>query len=371
MILLNRGYSPLPTKTFKSRYFWIDIIKAIGILGVVYIHAPEVFLLNLNGCQLLIPTIYFRFGVPLFVIISFFLGEHLRLERSLSLSTFQFWKKRLPRLFLPYIVWSVFYFAFEVYRRYPKNFQFSLTGIWAGQYYLVVLLQLTILFPFLYGIKITPKRLMLVGTATFLFSYLPFSYFLIGKFQGISKYNPSFGFYWLFYLLFALYVAREYELVRALIKRIKLSVRLSLLFGLPLLFCGEDFLLQHLTWFLNGNLNPYLRLSTLVVSSLMFLLFIDLDVELNKLKIKGAIANLCDRSISTLSTWTLGIYCLNPFVILLSKDILENFSYRDYVLNLPLGVKFLLPMLIMLFVCSACVALSQAISRLHAKALVR
>jgi hypothetical protein len=201
--------------------------------------------------------------------------------------------------------------------------------------------------------------------------YLPFSYFLIGKFQEISKDNPSFGFYWIFYLLFALYVAREYEFVKTSIKRIKLSVRLSLLLSLPLLFWGEDFLLQHLTWFFDGNLNPYLRLSTLVVSPLMFLLSIDLDVELDKLKKRMAIANSLERVLKELSTWTLGIYCLNPFVILLTKDILENFSYRDYVLNLPLGVKLLLPTPIVLFVCSACILPSRAIARLGAKALVR
>lgn len=358
-------------KVTSKRYSWIDIVKAIGIFGVVYIHAPEAFLYEIPGSTLLLPTIYFRFAVPLFIIISFFLAERLRIERSLSISTRQFWKKRLPRLLVPYILWSIFYYAYELYRRYPKPFQLSFTDTWAGQYYLFILLQLTLLAPFLHRLKLTPNRLAIAGLATLFFTYIPFAYFSISKIHFISNYNPSYFFYWLFYVLFAWYVAREYEAIQEKINKIKVSIRLGLLFSIPLLFIVENWLIERLKWIFDGDTDPYLRLTTLLVSPLIFLLSIDLNLVLEKIKIPKFIKQVTDRAIALLSKWTLGIYCLNPFVILFTKDALENVSYQSYVLNLPTGVRFFLPAIAMIFVCGVSIALSWIIARLRGAALVK
>src|SRR6185312_2542349 len=77
--------------------------KALSLFGVVYIHSA-----SLVKTDYAVPGYYFRFCVPVFIICSFFLSEKALLRSEEK--KFPFIKKRLIRLFIPYIVWSMMYF---------------------------------------------------------------------------------------------------------------------------------------------------------------------------------------------------------------------------------------------------------------------
>ncbi|MGL4818474.1 MAG: acyltransferase [Bacilli bacterium] len=100
-----------------SRIFYLDIIKVLAIIGVVGIHVTAPFVVNLdilgsanwwfansiNGGA--------RWAVPAFFMVS----GALLLAPSRSTNEFKQLGKRLHRVVLPLIVWSVIYFAYKHY----------------------------------------------------------------------------------------------------------------------------------------------------------------------------------------------------------------------------------------------------------------
>jgi len=75
----------------KAYYHWINYLKIASIFGVVYIHAN-------SDPQLALSTVYFRFGVPIFIISSFFLAERYTLSLSTDLQVVPYLQKRVIRL---------------------------------------------------------------------------------------------------------------------------------------------------------------------------------------------------------------------------------------------------------------------------------
>lgn len=131
----------------------IDILRILSILAVICIHTttrtleasaydlhnfPLTFLLNQSS----------RFAVSLFFMIS---GFVLELTYPFHANYIAYLKKRLSKIFVPYIFWSFIYFFF-VYTQHTENF---LTAILSGNasyqlYFIPTLLFFYTLFPFLH-----------------------------------------------------------------------------------------------------------------------------------------------------------------------------------------------------------------------------
>ena len=294
----------------QAYYHWINHLKIASIVGVVYIHA------NSNP-QLALSTVYFRFGVPIFIISSFFLAERYTLSSGTELPIFPYLKKRVSRLLVPYLFWSSIYCWVKFRPSYPSIFKFLTVhwiGFgWAGQYYLIMMIQLTLIYPFVRRIDITSRNLFLAFFSTLLLLYGPLNYFnLSPAIEGLSE---SIFIYWLFYMLFAIYVARHYQHIKNWFAGIGLWQRLILIISLPLLMVIESILVSPF----NETINPYFCVSTLVASSLIFLLMADIDSVWHRKKTHA------DQNFQLLpkSHWvsnlTLGIFCLNPLIIHLSS----------------------------------------------------
>ncbi|WP_407380270.1 acyltransferase [Methanobrevibacter sp.] len=110
------------TKT--KRIFYFDLLRAIAIIGIIFCHTSANFIAkDLNGFNFYISAFFdcFRdFSIPVFVMLS----GALLIGKKDSLRTF--FKKRLSRLFVPFVFWDILYTIYSFI--YYKN-GFSLENI--------------------------------------------------------------------------------------------------------------------------------------------------------------------------------------------------------------------------------------------------
>ena len=185
---------------FTSRDRNFDYLKTCAILGVVYIHSGIPF----SGV--------FRFCVPVFIGMWAFY-----MERGLSRRPAEAYKAyildRLKVLMIPYAFWSAVYISF-----YPANSWFT-TPIhtiiggwmggyaWGGQYYFIILIQLTLLFPFVRN-WITHDNCWILITIGAVFNV--FAEYFLGGNKIIFGVNDRLFVYWIPYVVLGLSLARGY-----------------------------------------------------------------------------------------------------------------------------------------------------------------
>jgi probable poly-beta-1,6-N-acetyl-D-glucosamine export protein len=141
-ILKQKKYNPV-----------IDLLRFICILAVISIHVTT-RLIEASGFALQkVPLALFfnqisRFAVPLFFLIS---GFVLELNYSFHSNYFSYLKKRVNRLFIPYIAWSAIYYYF-LYTNHTRSFLSSLLDGSASYqlYFIPSLLLLYIFFPLIH-----------------------------------------------------------------------------------------------------------------------------------------------------------------------------------------------------------------------------
>lgn len=339
-------------QTNKIRYLWIDIAKLVSIFGVVYIHGGT------KNLSFLVS--YFSFCVPVFVIASFFLIERLQIDRSTNFSSSKFLQHRLPRLILPYVTWSIIYLFINHQSSYSSITKFITlhwTGFgWSGQYYLLVLLQLTLIYPLLRLVKITPKSLLVIGFITLLCLNIPFDYLAVSPI--IKKLHQVPFLYWIFYAFFGICVARNYVYLQSAIAKVKLFYCVILMITTSLVLPLESFMQMQL------NLSKIvLFIGNLVVAPLLFLLFMRLNFNENQSNFSQQFA----AKVSWLSTWTLGVFCLNPLIY----HFLGVVPLYQKLSNLPTAIAIVGSFPRTLLVCTLAVILSWLINRLGAAALVK
>lgn len=167
----------------NKRFLEIDLIKIISCLAVIAIHtsargvtepAAQETVRNIsmffNGLS--------NFAVPSFIFLS---GLALMLRYgNKPLSILDFVRKRMKSILIPYLFWSFIYFYINVragYYAIDLNNILSVIFLGTGEYHLyfvVILFQLYLLFPFL---KLTLERMgPLIGLASVLVLHLAFSY---------------------------------------------------------------------------------------------------------------------------------------------------------------------------------------------------
>ncbi|MBR4447966.1 acyltransferase [Methanobrevibacter sp.] len=95
----------------SKRIFYYDVLRALAIIGIVFCHASIVFVLTgINNPDFYISAFFdcFReFSIPVFVMLS----GALLINKKDSLKTF--FKKRLSRIFIPFLFWVVIYIVYS------------------------------------------------------------------------------------------------------------------------------------------------------------------------------------------------------------------------------------------------------------------
>ncbi len=140
---INKPYKPA-----------VDVLRILAILGVVLIHTTTKTIQASNNDLQAIPfTLFlnqvFRFAVPLFFMISGFI---LELNYHLNGNFLVYLKKRISRIFLPFVFWSGIYYFFVFFQGRNPNF---LNSLFKGDasyqlYFIPALLIFYLIFPLLH-----------------------------------------------------------------------------------------------------------------------------------------------------------------------------------------------------------------------------
>jgi surface polysaccharide O-acyltransferase-like enzyme len=199
----------------------LDWARAAAMLGVVLLHAASGFVSRTSRLTLLgiTPALFcnqcVRFAVPLFFLLS---GVSLGLGGK-PLRVGSFWLKRLKKLGIPYVLWTLFYFLLE------RSFRLScladpetlrqlgrdllLGGAASHLWFVPVLLQLYLLYPLLerlqkrFPLPVLALSLALTALCT-LILYLPLPWTGWWRPQ-LWRMFPT----WIFYFVLGLYLRPE------------------------------------------------------------------------------------------------------------------------------------------------------------------
>lgn len=133
-----------------NRHFAPDLLKAIAAIGVVYIHGAIIF----GTTSIFQKSIeyLFKFAVPCFLIIWAYFYE-ISYSKRKGKERIKYTISKFKHLLYIYLIWGTIYFFLTVdwntitsIKIITKHF---LGYGWSGQYFLLILFQLFILFPIL------------------------------------------------------------------------------------------------------------------------------------------------------------------------------------------------------------------------------
>src|ERR1700761_4969604 len=271
-------------KTESSNIDWINSLKLISLIAVIILHVAAIPLGQYGHIAVktwLAADFYnalVRFSVPVFVMIT----GALLLHREYALSDFL--KKRLGRIFTPFLFWSLVYVA---YSWHNEDFVFSDTNVWSNIKLVLHLLKVGSSYHLWYVY-------MLIG----LYFFIP----VIGKFVRnaakqeieyflivwlavmflaqpyLARYNPQFDMH--YFLGYAGYLVLGHYLTYHITERKYLSTVMFILFAITLvsIMAGSYFLYKanHNQTLLDEPLNPVV----VILASSMFL-----AVRFSKLKV--------------------------------------------------------------------------------------
>lgn len=128
----------------QKRIEEIDILKGIGMIAVVLIHITAIYTSHLTVGVF---NSLLQFAVPLYLAVSAILLMNKYKE---ELNTREFYKRYLPRIIIPYAVWSIIYCIIYSYR--GRKIDNIIDTIFFGQanyhlYFMIIILQFYLLFP--------------------------------------------------------------------------------------------------------------------------------------------------------------------------------------------------------------------------------
>ena len=158
------GYYNIMKISKKPRLMSVDIIKSIAIIMVIITHYEYIDDTQKN---MLLWPIIIDVAIPIFMIISGFnystsIKFH-NIEGYINWFSIKNIKNKFLRILVPYIVALLIQLIYRAHINHEKNFidtiQWLLTGgSGPGNYYTPIVLQLIVLFPFLYFAFVNNKR---------------------------------------------------------------------------------------------------------------------------------------------------------------------------------------------------------------------
>jgi len=164
----------------KDRITYYDLLRGLAIIGVVAIHSTGIgYTFDDTGIDFNI-TVFWRqminFSVPLFIAISgYFLANK---ETNTKESYLRFIKKQVPRVLIPYLLWSVVYLGIAYLRGASLiNLVYRLFTFTSSVpfYFIILIIEFYLLLPILQKLA-TAKGLvisaLISGVSCFLIFYL-------------------------------------------------------------------------------------------------------------------------------------------------------------------------------------------------------
>jgi len=256
---------------------------------------------------------------------------------------------RLYKLLIPFTFWSTIYFIIIA------DFKsLSLAGMiskhwtgygWSGQYYFIILFQLLLLFGLIRWVAINLERFtLIISVLSILFyGFITYSHWFQFGIIGKISYRPFF--YWLPYVMLGVLYAHK--------NIFKISLPLGVALLSPLLILIE------IHWLKPPLENVYM-LPSVFISSLALLSSMN-----SKLTYAGISPNV-GKLIQSLANHTLGIFCLNPLIIITLGPIIKKNGLAG---QFP-GGSVILPLISTLFICGLSIAVINILKRIRLGILV-
>jgi len=263
--------------TKKQYNIAADSLRILSTLAVIFIHTTT-RTLEVSGYALQkIPfTLFlnqiFRFAVPLFFMIS---GFVLELNYHLNESYLTYLKKRLNRIFIPYVFWSAFYY-FLVYskNRNPNFLDSLLRGDASYQlYFIPALLIFYLIFPLIHNFCefiLSKWILIILGLIQIVILYSEYN---IHPLPIYYPFKVAFLNFYAFFL--GIVLARNQERFLSFIKKWKLLLLFgSIVFAVSIFYEGlngysktHNYLAFYSTW------RPSILIYTIFLGGFLYWLF--------------------------------------------------------------------------------------------------
>lgn len=316
-----------------TRRYAIQMMRGLAIIAVVFIHNTP------DGVTQVFCRPFFNFSVGLFLFLSGMLSNARRWNP----------KKRILKVLIPYIIWTLVYVIFSEYR-HPQNIPFLylknfVTGRAAGMmYYVFVYCELTLLIPIIDKIARSKYRywaFLISPVEIIIMRLLPL---ILGL--GMNKYiaviqNLSclgwFTYYYLGYMIGNSIIELKSP-VRKLFSWWVIAIILQMLEGYFYLLMGES------------NCGTQLKLTAILSGSLFTMLsykFINLN-KIKRIKILYLLGNA-----------SFGIY----FSHIAIMQVLRSIPYYSKYIIYPLNA------LVVVFVSYICVIIGKSILGKYSKYL--
>lgn len=265
----------------------VQIFRALAIIAVVMIHTTP-----LGNWQVLCRP-FINFSVATFLFLS---GYLTKVEND---NWYAFYKKRIFRVLIPYIIWTVLYtFASGHLERLPLNLLTAKAA--APLYYIFVYVQFVLLTPFL-G-KLATSKYHFSGWLIAPVSVVIFKYYWLLTGQTLNAYISLiwsdaclgwFTFYYLGLVLGNRIIEKQYSL-KALLILYLISILIQMAEGYWWLSLGEV------------NCGTQIKLSSFLTSSIFLLIVYTI--------LKDGRYNIRNRFLRILGDYSFGIYLCHIMV---------------------------------------------------------
>lgn len=302
----------------------IQLFRALAIIAVVIIHTtPE------GVCQIVCRP-FVNFSVAMFL----FLSGYMTKAENTDWSTF--FKKRIKRVAVPYIIWTVLYSLPDIFRHgVGCLFRNLITAQAAGPfYYILVYIQFVLLTPLLF--RLARSRYRFIGWIITPASFLVFKYYCLFTGTALSPAtfliwgNSCLG--WVTFYYLGLLLGNRIIENRVPLKKLSILYIASLILQMA----------EAWWWYRLGDSNYGTQSKmTSLVSSTLFLLIADNILKEGGIKFKS-------RFLQLTGDYSFGIYLCHIMVM----------TYIPHFYSIPYPLNSVVVLLLSLGLCILCDKLS-------------
>ena len=287
----------------KTRNNTVQIFRALAIIAVVMIHTTP------GGAYQVVCRPFINFSVATFIFLS---GYLTKIDNE---SWIAFLKKRIVRVLVPYIIWTVLYtLAFQHIDRLPINLLTAKAS--CQMYYILVYIQFVLLTPLL-G-RLATSRYQFLGWFIAPISVITFKYYWLLTDQELESHISViwsvaclgwFTFYYLGLLLGNQIIERNYSF-KTLVLLYIFSIVLQIAEGYVWLILGES------------NCGTQLKLTSFLTSSLFLLLVYVI--------LKSCHFDIKNRFLRMVGDYSFGIYLCHMMVINILSTFIPEYNSVPY-----------------------------------------
>jgi len=298
----------------NERILYFDVLNILACLAVIFLHCNGIVHTYTNErywATSLIFEVIFYWAVPVFIMLS---GANLLKYRE-KYSTLEFFKKRVVKIIIPWLFWSIVVYIYK-----NRSFEFISfiqsflnCKIESIYWFFPLILYLYCLIP-IFSILVQKKETknILIGIVIFIFIFqsllvplstiFKFSYPTV--FLFFNSQTPYIIFLILGYLLHTTEISKKYRIIIYL-----------LAIGSLLLRYTYTYFMSTSNGVLNRDLFSYTGFYSVFLATAVFLLFKKLP--LNKIFLK---LHISPKLITKISSYSFGVYLIH----MLLKTILTN-----------------------------------------------